>query len=100
MSLKREDVKHLADLARLELSEDETRMAEKELDSILKYVDRLQKIDTAEVEPYAMPSKSTGWRKDEFSACDEAATELILSNFPERESGLLSVPPVFETPKK
>lgn len=100
MPLNREDVKYLADLARLELTEDETRTAEKELDSILKYVDRLQKIDTAEVEPYAMPAKSIGWRKDESSACDEVTAELILSNFPERKSGLLSVPPVFETPKK
>jgi len=99
MALTRDDVKGLADLARLELSEDELSTAEKELDSVLGYVDRLQQIDTKGVEPMTMPAKAEGWRADVEFACDDATRELILSNFPERRGDLLKTPGVFEKPK-
>lgn len=98
MSLTREDVKRLADLARLELSDEEQAGAEKELDAVLGYVERLQAVKTAGVEPQTMPEK-TAWRKDVAMPADELARELILSNFPSRKGELLHVPAVFEKPK-
>lgn len=100
MPLSREDIKQLADLARLALTDEEIAAAEKELDSILGYVDRLRKVRTDNVEPQSMPAKERGWRKDEEMACDELTRELIVSNFPSRKGVLLSVPAVFERPKK
>jgi aspartyl-tRNA(Asn)/glutamyl-tRNA(Gln) amidotransferase subunit C len=100
MSLTREDVLKLAELSRLELSEDEAGAMEKQLDSILGYVDRLQQIDTKNVEPATMPARAEGWRKDEEMTPDAAARELILSNFPSRKGDLLHTPGVFEKPKK
>ena len=100
MSLTREDVKRLADLARLELTEDEAARAEKELDAVLGYVDRLTKIQTEHVEPYALPAQAEGWRADDAMECDELTHELVLSNFPDRKGDLLHVPAVFASPKK
>ncbi|MFA5935686.1 MAG: Asp-tRNA(Asn)/Glu-tRNA(Gln) amidotransferase subunit GatC [Patescibacteria group bacterium] len=99
MSLTREDVKRLADLARLNMPEEELARAEKELDAVLGYVDRLQKVQTENVEPHTMPARAEGWRTDADLSCDDLTRELILSNFPSRKGDLLSVPPVFDKPK-
>lgn len=100
MSLTKEDVKRLADLARLELSEDEANRAERELDAVLGYVDRLTKVHTEGVEPHAMPARAEGWRADDAVECDDLTHELVLSNFPDRKGNLLHVPAVFTSPKK
>jgi len=76
MKLDKEQVAHLAKLARLDLG------------------------DTSGVEPFAMPSKARGWRQDRAMEVDDYTRELILSNFPERSGDLLAAPGVFETPKK
>lgn len=99
MSLTREDVQRLADLARLELTEAELVKAEHELDAVLGYVERLQKIKTEEVEPQTMPS-AAAWREDAVLDCDDVTKEIILGNFPSRKGSLLSVPAVFISPKK
>lgn len=99
MKLSREDVKGLADLARLELTKEELKAAERELGAILGYVDRLSAVDTEGVLPMTMPPKAEGWRHDVALPCDAAARELILSNFPARKGDLLKTPGVFEKPK-
>lgn len=98
MSLTREEVKQLADLARLELSDAELARAEKDLDAVLGYVERLQQVKTGDAEPQTMPEKSA-WRADEATPSDDLSRELILSNFPSRKGELLRVPAVFENPK-
>lgn len=98
MPLSRDDVKRLADLARIRLSDDEMKRAEKELDSVLTYVDRLQRVDTDGVEPHTPPVRSD-WRKDVALPCDGVAREQILANFPARKADLLQTPGVFEKPK-
>lgn len=98
MALTRNDVRQLADLARLDLSEEELAAAEQDLDKILGYVDRLKQVETQSVEPFTMPAR-TEWRSDVALACDQAAVEIILSNFPERTGDLLKTPGVFDKPK-
>ncbi len=100
MPLTRKEVETLAELARLKLSEEELTSAEKDLDSILGYVDRLQKIDTSGVLPHGISSTEIGWRSDTVFECDDATRELILANFPARRGDLLETPAVFEEPKK
>lgn len=99
MSVTPKEVKDLADLARLELGEVELAKSEHELEAVLKYVDRLTKIDTTGVEPQAMPAQAAGWRVDVAVEGDDVTRELVLSNFPSRKQNLLHVPAVFENPK-
>ncbi len=99
MKLNQEDVKHLAELARLDLSEPEAKKMSEEFGSILGYVERIQKVDTGKVEPFTMPAKED-WRPDVAFESDEATRELILSNFPGRTGDLLQAPGVFENPKR
>mgnify|MGYP001569837782 CR=1 FL=1 len=98
MSLSHEDVKRLADLARLDLNETEMVVMQNDLVSILGFVDRLQKIDTTDVPPLTMPATGE-WREDVSVPCDNTAREIILSNFPFRKGDLLGTPGVFEKPK-
>jgi aspartyl-tRNA(Asn)/glutamyl-tRNA(Gln) amidotransferase subunit C len=99
MSLSREDVLHLADLARLQLSEDEIASAQNDLGNILNFIDQLKEVDTDGVEPMTMPARAEGWREDVAVPVDESVRELILSNFPKRKGDLLATPGVFEKPK-
>mgnify|MGYP006275109825 CR=1 FL=1 len=51
MSITRDDVRHIASLARLQFSDDEEERLTNELESILDYVDQLDEVDTAGVPP-------------------------------------------------
>jgi len=99
MPVTRDDIRRLADLARLELSDEEAARTERELDAVLGYVDRLQAIRTDDVAPYALARRSNGWREDVAQEADDVTRELVLSNFPDRKGDVLSVPPVFAQPK-
>lgn len=98
MTLSSDDVKKLAELARLDLSDDELSVMQQELGSILHFVDRLQQVKTEGVEPSSAPATSE-WREDIAVPCDEATREILLSNFPARKGDLLATPGVFERPK-
>ena len=64
--LKKEEVKHIAKLARLGLSEKEIGRYQKELSSILGYVDKLKGLDVSGVEPTSHPlAIENAMRQDE-----------------------------------
>jgi aspartyl-tRNA(Asn)/glutamyl-tRNA(Gln) amidotransferase subunit C len=99
--LSHEEMKSIAHLARLGLSDEELEHMSKDLDSILEYVDRLQKIDTKGVPEAASPLvEAKDFRADEQDGCTEAEQALIVDNFPARDRGMLKAPAVFEKPKK
>jgi len=56
MKVSEKDVAYVADLANLELTEDERRVMLRDLNSILEYVDRLNELDTSNVPPMAQVS--------------------------------------------
>jgi len=101
MSLSLEEVKKIASLARIGLSDEELERMRNDLDGILEYVDRLQKVDTEGVPEAASPViEATDFRADEASDCTDAERALIVDNFPASQSGMLKAPAVFERPKK
>lgn len=99
MGLTQDDIRHLANLARLDLTDEELTRAEHELDAILGYVDRLSRVETTNVDAYALDAREQGWRPDVAETCDDVTREYILSNFPERAIDMLRVPAVFSRPK-
>jgi aspartyl-tRNA(Asn)/glutamyl-tRNA(Gln) amidotransferase subunit C len=98
MPLTEKDVRYVADLAHLELTEEEIRKFLPQLDSILEYVQKLNELDTSHIEPMAQVtypgSENAALRADEprqrFSQ-DEA-----LANAPEQGAGSFKVPRVIE----
>ncbi len=99
MKLSKDEVSHLAGLARLKLSEEQIDTMTAEVGSILEYVEGIQKVDVSNIEPFTMPAKTKGFREDESFGCDELTRELILENFPSRAGDLLAAPGVFANPK-
>jgi len=94
MALTREEVIHIAQLARLELSEEEIARYREQLSDVLDYVARLQGLDTRDIPPTAsvLPPR-TVLREDEPRP--GLPREEVLANAAETEAGQFKVPPVF-----
>lgn len=88
-------IKHLAELARLELTAKEEDRLLKDLQGILAHFEELQGLDTAEVQPMAGGTQlKNNFREDEDRENKYAGTGV--EGFPEKEGGFLKVPRVFE----
>jgi aspartyl-tRNA(Asn)/glutamyl-tRNA(Gln) amidotransferase subunit C len=95
MKITKDEVLHVANLARLELSEDAIVTFAGQIDKILAHVDSLQKVDTQGVVPTSHAiSLTNAFREDEVRAPLEEV--LSLANAPEKEDGSFIVPKVFE----
>lgn len=90
-----EQVRHVARLARLQLSaEDEARL-QADMSSILAYVDKLNELDTANVPPTAQVGEpGTPMRDDEVT--NRPAPDEMLANAPARQGGFFKVPKIIE----
>lgn len=97
MSLTREEVKHIAELARLELTEDEIARYQKELARILEYVGQLKEVDTKGVEPTAQVTGLLNRLREDTARASDAVTHgRLLGAAPEREGDYFKVKAVFE----
>jgi aspartyl-tRNA(Asn)/glutamyl-tRNA(Gln) amidotransferase subunit C len=95
MQLNREEVEHIANLARLSLSEDEIATYGEQLSAILEHFEHLQELDTEDIPPTAtvLPLRSV-MREDKPRVWGER--EELLENAPDAEDGCFKVPPVLE----
>lgn len=98
MKITEKEVRYVAALANLELTEQEIPQFAADLDSILAYVEKLNELDTAAVEPmaqvlYAAPEELT-FRED----CERVGfgQERSLANAPESGAGQFKVAKVIE----
>ncbi|MFA5954857.1 MAG: Asp-tRNA(Asn)/Glu-tRNA(Gln) amidotransferase subunit GatC [Patescibacteria group bacterium] len=97
MALTREDIVHIAKLARLELSEQEIARYQGELSKILDYIGELQQVDTTGVEATAQVTGLTNrLAEDKIQPVDEARRQRLVDAFPLREGDYLKVKTVFE----
>jgi len=88
-------VKHIAKLARLKLTDSEVLLYQKDLNSILEYVETLRDLDAENVRPmsHVIPMKNV-WREDKPGKTGKP--EEILSNAPAREKDFFKVPKIIE----
>lgn len=95
MAISREEVRHIAELARLRFSdEEETRMAQ-EMGRILDYVDKLNELDTTGVPPMShVLDIHNAFREDEVE--QRISHEDALKNAPDADSDYFRVPKVIE----
>lgn len=89
----KEDVKHVAKLARLELTEEEIEKYSKQLDEIIKHVEQMNEVDTTGVEPMPHPIPVYNvMREDEVKY--EQTKEELMANAPLEENGFFRVPKI------
>jgi len=92
MPITRDEVLHVARLARLELSEDEVAKFTEQLSAILEAVAKVSELDLADVEPTAHPLDVVNvWAEDEPRP--SIPVEDALANAPAREAGFFKAPP-------
>ena len=90
-----DQIRRIADLARLELSDPELAAMQQELSSILSLVDQMAAVDTEGVEPMSHPqAASQRLREDEVTESDQRAGFQAIA--PQVEDGLYMVPKVIE----
>jgi aspartyl-tRNA(Asn)/glutamyl-tRNA(Gln) amidotransferase subunit C len=93
MPLTREEVLHVAQLARLRLAPGEVELFTRQLNDILTYVEKLRQVDTAGVPPLAhVIPVVNAFREDEVKP--GLARDDALDNAPAREEGAFVVPRV------
>jgi aspartyl-tRNA(Asn)/glutamyl-tRNA(Gln) amidotransferase subunit C len=93
--LSRDEVLHVARLARLHLTEEELERMRAQLDAILAYVDKLRELDVEGVEPtsHAVPLVDV-MRDDALAPC--LSQEAALANAPDRDGEFFRVPRIIE----
>ena len=97
MALTKQEVLHIAKLARLELKEEEVEKFRTQLSGILEYVGQLSKVDTQGVEPIAqITGLQNILRGDLVRNCEPEVKEAMLKQFPKRKGDLLETLGVFE----
>ncbi|MEK6613679.1 MAG: Asp-tRNA(Asn)/Glu-tRNA(Gln) amidotransferase subunit GatC [Candidatus Binatota bacterium] len=95
MKITRDEVRRVALLARLQLSQQEEEIFTGQLDKILQYVEKLNQLDTANVEPLAhVVDIVNPWRADHV--VNRPSPDAMLANAPARERDFLKVPKIIE----
>lgn len=95
MKITAEEVEHVAALARLRLTPEEKSQLTRELDTILNYMDQLNRLDTDGVEPFRHTlTADPALRED--AAVNRPAPEALLANAPDRDGTFFKVPKILE----
>jgi aspartyl-tRNA(Asn)/glutamyl-tRNA(Gln) amidotransferase subunit C len=92
MAITREEVLHVARLARLELSDDEVTRFQIQLSAILEAVSKVSELDLSDVPPTSHPLEiANAWDEDELR--ESLSLEDVFANAPDRDGDLFRTPP-------
>ena len=95
MSIDKETIKHISKLARISLDDKKIANLSKDLSSILKFIEKLNKLNTDDIKPLtSIIDASLKFRKDEI--LEGKIREQILKNSPEKNEEFFVVPKVVE----
>ena len=95
MSIDKDTVKHISKLARISLDENKVKTLSKDLTSIMKFIENLNKLNTEKTTPLtSIINASLKSRKDEVK--DGKIRDQILKNSPEKNDEFFVVPKVIE----
>ncbi|WP_322510812.1 Asp-tRNA(Asn)/Glu-tRNA(Gln) amidotransferase subunit GatC [Chloroflexus sp.] len=95
MSLSEAEVRHVARLARIALSDEEIAVMRAQLSAILDYIAMLQEVDVSNVPPTAqVTGLTTVWRPDVVG--EMLTQEQALANAPDQQDGMFRVRAVFD----
>ncbi len=90
-----ETVRRVANLARVKVPDTELETLAVELSNILDWIEQLNEVDTSDIEPMASVNDTKlRWREDKV--IDGDIPDKVISNAPESQDGMFSVPKVVE----
>ena len=95
MKLSKEEVEHIATLARLRVTEEEKEKYSEQLSGILGYVEKLSAVDTANIEPTSQVTGLTNvMREDEV--IESGISDELVACAPQHQDGYVVIPKIFE----
>lgn len=95
MKISKEEVAHVAYLARLYFSEEEKEKFTNQLNKILEYMDQLRKLDTSQIEPtFHAVARTNVFREDQI--LPSFSQGLSLKNAPDQDRGFFRVPKIID----
>lgn len=95
MSIQVKDVEYVAKLARLNLTDDEREKFTEQLSAILQYADKLNELNTDDIEPTTHVLPLTNVMREDVVK-ESLSQEKVFRNAPEEEDGQFKVPAVLE----
>ena len=93
MALSEKDVEHISTLARLVLTQEEKEEYKQQLNSILEYIEKLNEVNTDNIEPTAQVFGTKLEMRDDVEK-ESATKDSITKNAPVEEEGYFTVPKV------
>ncbi|MDT8862487.1 Asp-tRNA(Asn)/Glu-tRNA(Gln) amidotransferase subunit GatC [Alkalihalobacillus sp. MEB130] len=93
--IQEEQVKHVANLARLAVTEEETKMFTEQLDAIITFAEQLNELDTTGVKPTTHVLDMKNVLREDKSQKGLPVDE-VLKNAPDHEDGQIRVPSIIE----
>jgi len=88
--ISKEEVKHIAKLARLELTEKEVEKMQKNLSAILDYFNLLKNVPAIKIEKSAS-GKASAWREDETRPKEAGLAEKLIAAAPDKKDDYIKV---------
>lgn len=98
MALSDDDVRHVAMLAQLALTDDEVRTLAPQLQGILAYADQVGEVASADVPPTSHPYPLRNVFRDDDVVEEPLPVDVVTANAPEEEDGQFRVPPIVGDP--
>lgn len=95
MDVTKKDVEYIAELAKLKLNEEELVSYTKDMNEILNYIDKLNELDTSDVEPLSHPIEAANVMREDKPA-DSIDREKALKNAPKADEQFFKVPKVIK----
>ncbi len=98
MKITEKEVRYVADLGNLKLTDEEVGRFQRDMDEILTHVEKLRELDTANVPAMAQvlfEGEETGTLREDIER-DGLGSELALANAPQAGGGYFKVPKVIE----
>jgi aspartyl-tRNA(Asn)/glutamyl-tRNA(Gln) amidotransferase subunit C len=93
MPVTRKDVEYIAELAKLKFKDEELDSFTSQLNQILKYIEKLDELNTENIEPLSHPVENENiFRKDEVKPCVDR--QEALKNAPDKNEEFFKVPKV------
>lgn len=95
MRISKEEIEHIASLARLSLSEEEKELFGSQLSSILDYMEKLNELDTKDIEPTSHVLPLSNVMRDDIPSPSIPREDALL-NAPDRTNKFYRVPKIIE----
>jgi aspartyl-tRNA(Asn)/glutamyl-tRNA(Gln) amidotransferase subunit C len=95
MKITEEEVDRIAVLARLRLTAEEKSQLVRQLDDILEYMDKLNQLDTAQVEAFSHRADTMPALRED-AVTNQPDPEALLANAPDRDGTFFKVPKIIE----